>query len=92
MSASQPDPTPQDVAAPTLEQLAKSLENQVAFAEAMDRVYKDAARYKKLCEHVQATSEGDGGNSELCFKVWIDWGNIPDGTDAEMLSAALDQL
>lgn len=88
-SASQPDPTPQDVAAPTLEQLAPVVADLSRDAE--NGIFRDAERYRKLREVVYATSDESRGG-ERVIGIDIDWGNIPDGTDAEMLDAAVDQL
>ena len=87
--ASQPDPTPQDVAAPTLEQLVAVAADLSRDAE--NGIFRDAERYRKLRECVFTTSDESRGG-ERVFCIDIDWGDIPDGSGGQMLDAALDQL
>lgn len=70
---------PEPPAAPTLN-IARTPLNDMA---------RDAARYRRLRDHVYATAN-DHDERYFSVKIGIDWGDIPDGTDAEMLDAAMD--
>lgn len=52
---------------------------------------RDAARYRRLRDHVYATAN-DHDERYFSVKIGIDWGDIPDGTEAEMLDAAMDNV
>ena len=62
--------------------------NQEPAAPSLEQLEKDAERYRKL----RLLAEFGSSGGSLCFKVFLDWGDIPDGTSAEMLDQAIDAL